>query len=58
MKLRYKALDWSVRVKKKSGRKTHSGHFLGSNPGTANALFFYFDQLSYFGHNLLISDPI
>ena len=58
MKLRYKALDWSVRVKKKSGRKTHFGHFLGSNPGTGNAMFFCFEQLSYFGHNLLISDPI
>ena len=39
MKLRYKALDWSVRVKKKSGRETHSGHFLGSSLGTGNALF-------------------
>ena len=45
-------------MKKKSGRKTHSGHFLGSSPGTGNAMFFYFDQLSYFGHNFLISDPI
>ena len=25
---------------------------------TVGALFFYFDQCSYFGHNLLISDPI
>ena len=58
MKLRYKALDWSVRVKKKSGRKTHSGHFLGSSLGTRNALFSYFDQFSYCDHNLLISDPI
>ena len=58
MKLRYKALDWSVRVKKKSGRKTHFGHFLGSSLGTGNALFSYFDQLSYFDHNLLVSDPI
>ena len=58
MKLRYKALDWSVRVKKKSGRKTHSGHFLGSSLGTGNALFSCFDHLSYFDHNLLISDPI
>ena len=58
MKLRYKALDWSVRVKKKSGRKTHSGHFLCSSLGTGNALFSYFDQLSHFDHNLLIYDPI
>ena len=58
MKLRYKALDWSVRVKKKSGRKTHSGHFLGSSLGTGNALFSCFNQLSYSDHNLLISDPI
>ena len=26
--------------------------------GTGSALFFYFDQRSYFGHNLFISDPI
>ena len=26
--------------------------------GTGSALFFYFDQRSYFGHNLLISYPI
>ena len=58
MKLRYKALDWSKRVKKKSGRKTHSGHFLGSSLGTGNAQFSCFDQLSYCNHNLLISDPI
>ena len=25
--------------------------------GTRNALFFCFDQFSYFDHNLLISDP-
>ena len=57
MKLRYKALDWSVR-EKKYGRKTHSGHFLGSSLGTGNALFSCFDQFSYFDPNLLISDPI
>ena len=44
--------------KKKSGRKTHSGHFLGSSLGTGNALFSCFYHLSYFDHNLLISDPI
>ena len=27
------------RVKKKSGRETHSGHFLGSSLGIENALF-------------------
>ena len=26
--------------------------------GTGSVLFFYFDQCSYFGHHLLISDPI
>ena len=26
--------------------------------GTGSVLFFCFDQRSYFGHNLLISDPI
>ena len=26
--------------------------------GTGNALFSYFDHLSYFDHNLLIYDPI
>ena len=26
--------------------------------GTGNALFSYFDQFSYFDHNLLIFDPI
>ena len=26
--------------------------------GIGSALFFYFDQRSYFGHNLLISYPI
>ena len=46
MKLRYKALDWSVLNEKKSGRKTHSGHFLGSSLGTGNALFSCFDHLS------------
>ena len=45
-------------MKKKNGRETHSGHFLGSSPGTGNALFSCFDHLSYFDHNLLISDPI
>ena len=26
--------------------------------GIGSVLFFYFDQLSYFGYNLLITDPI
>ena len=47
-----------MKKKKKSGRKTHSGHFLGSSLGTGNALFSCFYHLSYFDHNLLISDPI
>ena len=38
----------------KKGRKTH---ILG-NTGTISVLFFYFDQRSYFGHNLVISYPI
>ena len=58
MKLRYKALIGVFRMKKKSGRKTHSGHFLGSSLGTGNALFSCFNHLSYFDHNLLISNPI
>ena len=44
---------------------THSGHFRGTCIGTGQSctgigsvLFFGFDQRSYFGHNLLISDPI
>ena len=44
--------------KKKSGRKTHSGHFLGSSLGTENTLFSCFDHLSYFDHNLIIYDQI
>ena len=44
--------------KKKSGRKIHSGHFLGSRLGTGNALFSCFDHLSYFDHNFLIYDLI
>ena len=47
-----------MKKKKKSGRKTHSGHFLGSSLGTGNALFSCFDHVSYFDHNLLIADPI
>ena len=43
----------------KSGKKEEN---LGKNSrdclGTGNAMFFYFDQFLYFGHNFLISDPI
>ena len=42
-----------------------SGHFRGTCTGTGqsctgrgSALFFYFDQCSYFVHTFLISDPI
>ena len=46
-------------------KNPHSGQnskaFIGTGQsctGTGSALFFYFDQRSYFGHNLLISYPI
>ena len=46
-------------------KNTHSGQFLRggtgteqSGTGTISVLFFYFDQSSYFGHNLVIYDPI
>ena len=46
-------------------KNTHSGHFRGTRTGTdqsctgtGSVLFFYFDQCSYFGHNLAIYDPI
>ena len=29
-----------------------------TSTGTGSALFFYFNQRPYFGHNLLISNPI
>ena len=44
---------------------THYGHFRGTYTGTGqnctgigSALFFCFDQRSYFGHNLIVYDPI
>ena len=44
------------------GKNEIKTHILGKNSrgclGTGNALFFYFDQFSYFGHNVLISDPL
>ena len=49
----------------KGKKNTHSGHNSRACTGTGQSctdtgsvLFFYFDQRSYFGHNLLISDPI
>ena len=30
----------------------------GTGTGTVDVMFFYFDQRSYFGHNLVIFDPI
>ena len=45
-------------MEKKMQKSPHSGHFLGSSLDTGNALFSCLDHLSYFDHNLLISDPI
>ena len=43
----------------KNGRKTHIlGKYSRDCLGTGNALFFCFDQFLYYGHNLLIYDPI
>ena len=49
----------------KGKKNTHSGQFLRgstgteqSGTGTISVLLFYFDQHSYFGHNLVISYPI
>ena len=49
----------------KWNKNTHSGKISRggtgteqSDTGTISVLFFYFDQCSYFGHNLVISDPI
>ena len=46
-------------------KNTHSGQFSRggtgtkhSGTGTISVLFFYFDQRSYFGRNLVISYPI
>ena len=57
-------LIW-VSTYRKMEENTHSGHFRGtctgtgqSCTGTSSAMFFYFDQRSYFSHNFLISDPI
>ena len=49
----------------KEKKNTHSGQFSRggtdtkqSGTGTISILFFYFDQRSYFCHNLAISYPI
>ena len=49
----------------KGKKNTHSGQFSRggtgtkqSGTGTISVLFFYFDQRSYFGHNLVIYYPI
>ena len=49
----------------KGKKNTHYGQFSRggtstkqSGTGTISVLFFYFDQLSYFGHNFVISYPI
>ena len=42
-----------------SGQNSRACTGIGQScTGTGSVLFFYFDQCSYFGHNLLISDPI
>ena len=49
----------------KGKKNTHYGQFSRggtgteqSGTGTISVLFFYFDQHSYFGHNVDIYDPI
>ena len=49
----------------KGKKNTHSGQISRSGTGieqsgngTNSVLFFYFNQCSYFGHNLVIADPI
>ena len=43
-------------------KNTHSGQNsrggTGTGTGTVDVLFFYFDQRLYFGHTLLISNPL
>ena len=39
-------------------KNTHSGQNSRGCTSTGSVLFFCFDQRSYFGYNLLISDPI
>ena len=42
----------------KGKKNTHSGQFSRGSTGTISVMFFYIDQRSYFGHNLVISYPI
>ena len=58
-------LIWVSTYRKKMEENTHYGNFRGtctgtgqSCTGTCSVLFFGFDHCSYFGHNVLISDPI
>ena len=49
------------KVKKSPHSGQNSSGYTGtcqSYTGTGSVLFFCFDQRSYFGHNLLIYDPI
>ena len=49
------------KVKKNSHSGQNSRGCTGTGQsciGIGSVLFFYFDQRSYFGHNLLISNPI
>ena len=49
------------RVKKNPHSGQNSRGYTGTGKsctGTGSVQFFCFDQCSYFGHNLLISDPI
>ena len=49
------------KVKKNSHSRQNSRGCTGTGQsctGTGSVLFFYFDQRLYFGHNLLIYDPI
>ena len=54
---------WSIELILVStyGKNERKTHILGKNSrdclSTGNAMFFCFDQFSYFGHNLLISYP-
>ena len=49
------------KVKKNPHSGKNSRGYTGTSQrctGTGSVLFFYFDQRWYFGHNLLIYDPI
>ena len=50
---------WKKRRKTHYGQNSRTCTGTGQScTGTGSVLFFYFDQRSYFGHILLISDPI